>query len=562
MNLASVFSGTTTDVVNNMNFTSNINGWTSSSSVSTSLTKFYLTMFIPPSDPWNGTQDYRELRLTADSPDSDTIVSFGNKENKKFWFDPDTDNSNSGNPNNDPKGYGWRTANPLDAVIASDTWEFGLTLTATNIDEDTEGHIEIQVFSADPNDSNLNNADFLFSLDTSTNVLDENFEGQARNYVFTHNPGLQFNLTGKVLIVEYWLHVEDNESGNSADLILTTGSNSYVSIPVIPTIATVVWDPTSGNPSPGSGPGSAKGVITDTTTYAALGTVNYNFIYQFTTPAVFDSMAASYAWSYSETLGDNTKLNFARLIITDLNGNLITQLHCDDNGAGTCDGSAGWTTSTSFVYRTSISSTYALSPLTNYRLVVHFQASNTVAADLPILTLRIDDVGLEFVDGEYEASASFTGTSSQASPSNLKLFFDSTFTKTGVAVTLQGYDYVLNDYSTTSAGQKNYAFATSNSDYIVNKELDPSKFLNNGQWQFKVTATHSTSFTMSIDLIQMNAIVSKPVLREVVYLNGVVVEPGETVTIDVTLSRYLDPSTAYKVTVVTERNSYSAVILN
>lgn len=561
-NISSVFSGTTTEVVSNANFTNNINGWTSSSSVSSPLTKFYLTMFIP-SDPWNGNQDYRELRLTEDNPDSDTIVSFGNKENKKFWFDPDTDSSSTGNPRNDPKGYGWRTANPLDGVISSDTWEFGLKLTATDIDEGTEGHIEIYVYAADPNDNNLNNADFLFSLDTSTNVLDEAFEGQAKNYTYTHNPGLQFDLSGKVLIVEYWLHVDENESGNNADLTLTIGSDSYVSIPIIPTIDAIVHDPLDGNPSPGSGAGSAKGVIADVTTYAAMGTVNYNFIYQFTTPEDFDSMAASYAWKYTEVNGDNTKLNFVRLIITDLNDNLITELHCDDNGAGTCDGTSGWQDSTSFNYRTGITSSYALDPLTNYRLVVHFQASNTVAAGLPVLTLRIDDVGLEFLDGQYESIAIFDGNfDASLSPSNLEFYFDSTFTKTGVNVSLQAYDYTISDYSTNNSGKRDYVFATPNSDYIVKKDLVPSKFSSNGQWKIKVTATNPTPFTISVDLIQVNAVVSKPVLREVVYLNNVVIEPGQTVLVNATLSRPLDSSTAYKVTIITERNSYSTVTLN
>lgn len=566
-NIASAFSGTTMpNVVSNSNFNSDITGWTSSSSVSTPLTRFNLTMFVPLTDPWNGNQDYRKLCLCPDNADPAATINFGNKDDKKFWFDPGDGNPNTGNPNNDPKGFGWRTENPLNAVIAANTWEFGLKLRAVNIVENTEGHIEIYVYSADPTDQNLNNADLLFSLDTTTDVLVNN-GGQP--YVFTHNPGLQFNLSGKVLIVEYWLHIEDddNNSANNADLVLIIDSNSYVKVPIIPTISAVVWDNTSGNTSPGgSGVGSAKGVVTDATTYAAIGTVNYNFITQFTTPAQFNSMTANYAWSYSvlPVLTD-TKLNFARLIITDLNDNFVTELHCDDNGSGprNCGDGPDWTsTLISFQYRTGIASNYALAPSTSYKLVVQFQVTNNAAADLPVITLNIDDVSLQFIDGNYQAITTFNGTSDPTlNPSNIKLYFDSTFTQPSVSVTLQGYDYTISNYSTT-IGQQSYTFATPSSDYIISMDLDPSKFLSNGNWQVKVTATHSIPFTMSIDLLQLNAISSKPVLREVVYTQNIVISPGQTVLVNATLSRTLDADMSYKVTIVTERNSYSTVILN
>ena len=171
-----------------------------------------------------------------------------------------------------------------------------------------------------------------------------------------------------------------------------------------------------------------------------------------------------------------------------------------------------------------------------------------------------------FAGTTYQASAIFNGTSDPTlSPSNIKLYFDSTFTQPGVGITLQGYDYSLPNggaFSTTT-GQKSYAFATLGSDYIVNMDLDPSKYLNsNGPWQIKVTATNSVPFTMSVDLLQVNTIASKPVLMEIVYPQNIVISPGQTVLVNATLSRTLDTDTSYRVAIVTERNSYSTVILN
>lgn len=563
MDITSEFTGTTTDVVSNMNFTSNINGWTSSSSSTggTTSLKYYLTTILTTGFG----SDYRELKLTADSPNSSTIISFGKKEDKHFLFKPGQDNSStiSSAHNSTPKGFGWRTVDAFSSVTASGTWNFGLRLQGTNLD-DSDGHIECEIYSADPDGSDATRLFFLHPDDV--NVLDDDNSGQTINYVFTHDTG-SITLTGKILLYECYLYVDDNDSSSNADLILTVDSNSYIEIPLSSTITidSVTHDASTGNPSPGSGAGSAKGGINDLSGLVAMGTIDYYFQYQFTTPAQFDSMAASYAWSYTESgAASNTKLNFARLIITDLSGNLITTLHCDDNGAATCGSSAGWTSSTSFTYRRGITSTYALSPSTNYRLVVHFQVSDTTATDTATITLRIDDVGLEFIDGQYEVIAVLTGTSDATlSPSSMELFLDSTFSTSGVSVTVQGYDYTAGDYS-TSDGQKTFVFATLNSDYMISKELDPADFLDNinptqDEWKFKITATHPTSFTMSIDLIQMNVIASEDVLREVVNLNNVVIEPGETMLINGTLSRSLDSDTAYRVTIQTERNSYSTL---
>jgi hypothetical protein len=562
LSIASEFSGITTDVVSNSDFTTNINGWTSSSSITGGATsiKYYATL-----NPTTGLgTDYRELTLAIPSSDSSTVISFGNDENDHFIFKPGQDNSNtiSNAHNGVAKGFGWRTNNPLGAAIATGTWNFGFKLTATHLD-DTDGHVECEVYSL-VSGGNLSQAVLLFFLHpSSTNVLNESYEGQTRTYVFTHDPGGQIDLTNKNLLYECYLYVDDNDSPSSADLTLTIGSDVYVEIPISSsiTVDSVTHDPTTGNPSPGSGAGSAKGVVTDPSTSMGSGVGDYNFIYQFTTPAQFNSMTASYAWSYTETgTAANTKLNFVKLMITDLSSNILTQLHCDDNGGGTCDGTAGWTTTTSFTYRTGLTSTFALSPSTSYRLVVQFQVDNRVANDTPTLTLRIDDVDFQFINGNYEASVSFTGTSSQTTPINIELYLDSTFSQSGVSVSVQAYDYTISNYATSSPGKLDYVFATPSSDYEISNELTTASFMNNGQWQFKITATHASAFTMKIDLVQLHAIVSKPLLNEITYLNGLVIQPGQAVSVDATLSRMLDPDTPYKVTITTERNSYSAVI--
>lgn len=162
-----------------------------------------------------------------------------------------------------------------------------------------------------------------------------------------------------------------------------------------------------------------------------------------------------------------------------------------------------------------------------------------------------------------EVIVSFTGTFFDPPPTdiiNIELFLDSTFTQSGVNVSIQAYDHTLSNYATTSPGKLDYVFATPSSDYGVNNELPAASFLNNGQWQFRVTATSTSAFSMKIDLAQVHAIANRPLLREVAYLNNVVIQPGQAVSLDATLSRALDADTPYKVTIATERDSYSSVI--
>lgn len=558
LDITSVFDGISEGAVANANFTSNANGWISSSSVSNGSAKLYLTMFTTQNSQWSG--DYRALRVSSDSSNSDTAASFGTNKNKKFLFKPGQDNSQHSNPSNNPAGFGWRTEELVNGVISSGAWEFGLTLTAENLNN-AEGYVIIRVFSAEP-DKNLNQATLLFSLATPTNVLAQGYNGQTQDYVFTHNPGSQFSLTNRVLIVEYWLDVKNNNSGNNASITLTIGGNSYVTVPIVPAIDPIIHDPSTGNPA-GSGPGSGKGVITSLSPYAAMGTVDYYFQYQFTTPAEFNSMSASYAWSYTPSIASSTKLNFARLIITDLSNNVITELHCDDNASGTCDGNAGWTNTVAFTYRNGIDSIFPLDASTNYRLIVHFQVENNDPLDAMIITLSVDDVGLAFVRGDYQASIIFNGSIDQTlSPSDLKAFLDSTFSTSGVEVSVQAYDYVIDDFAAEGAGLKDFVFATPGSDYHITMNLDPSRFMSNGAWKVKVTSKYAAPFTMHIDLLQVSALVTKPVLRDVIYVDGLLIRPGQTVNVNVSPSRPLDTDAAYRITIVTGRTSHSSVILS
>jgi len=157
----------------------------------------------------------------------------------------------------------------------------------------------------------------------------------------------------------------------------------------------VTWDSGNGNPSPGSAGGSAYGGVSESGPGKQLGTVIYNFSYTFTAPTSgWTSVTASFAWKFtaSGTYGNNI-LNSVKLILTDNStGADLEELYVDDNSG------SGWTgqASVGYYYRTGITVSASMTAGNNYKLKVQFTDTDTVNADDPSLTFRIDDVGITF----------------------------------------------------------------------------------------------------------------------------------------------------------------------
>jgi len=182
------------------------------------------TYFLSSSSVTGFGTDYRALSTTSGAEDVTTTIKNGNLTGD-FFFDPFTANSTAtGTPNATAlKGYGWRSNGLYNKVIPTGTWTFYITLTPTYIGT---GHMEIWVYKCNSTGTGLLN---LFSIDaTGTNVL---ANPAKTTYTFTY-PGAQYDLTGKALVIEYWLHVTGATASAATQTKLSTVSSaSSVLIP-------------------------------------------------------------------------------------------------------------------------------------------------------------------------------------------------------------------------------------------------------------------------------------------------------------------------------------------
>ncbi|NWF87179.1 hypothetical protein HXY32_05160 [Candidatus Bathyarchaeota archaeon] len=145
--------------------------------------------------------------------------------------------------------------------------------------------------------------------------------------------------------------------------------------------------------------------------------------------------------------------------------------------------------------------------LTSSTFTIRFKATNETN-DTTQDRWNIDAVLLHFWHNEYTAEVVFLGSSNTAIWGQLNWTVGSAWTVGSVNVTLQLYNYTLDDYSTSGNG---YIAYTSNSTPNINENknqtitVNPAHFRNaTGQWRMKIRGVKATDtqFDLRVDLIE------------------------------------------------------------
>jgi len=134
---------------------------------------------------------------------------------------------------------------------------------------------------------------------------------------------------------------------------------------------------------------------------------------------------------------------------------------------------------------------------------------STTTAKKPTLTVYYDDVWLNIVTPtEFTAEVEFTGTSNAEDWTQIIWTVDSAWTTDNVTVTLQLYNYTLNDYPTSGNGYIAYtSSSTPNIDETINQTINvnPTDFRNaTGYWRMRIKGIKATDtqFDLKVDWIE------------------------------------------------------------
>jgi hypothetical protein len=137
---------------------------------------------------------------------------------------------------------------------------------------------------------------------------------------------------------------------------------------------------------------------------------------------------------------------------------------------------------------------------------------STTTAKKPTLTVYYDDVWLNIVTPtEFTAEVEFTGTSNAEDWTQIIWTVDSAWTTDNVTVTLQLYNYTLNDYPTSGNGYIAYtSSSTPNIDETINQTINvnPTDFRNaTGYWRMRIKGIKATDtqFDLKVDWIEFKA---------------------------------------------------------
>jgi len=188
------------------------------------------------------------------------------------------------------------------------------------------------------------------------------------------------------------------------------------------------------------------------------------------------------------------------------------------------------------------------------------------------------------VPTEYTMEVEFSGTSNTYSWAQLDWTVDSAWTIDSVTVTLQLYNYTLNDYPTSGNGYTAYTSSdTPNTDETKNQTITiaPIDFRNaTGHWRMRVKGIKATNtqFDFKVDWVEFKAVIEGtlftfkndgPITSRLVslwvinstlhqrYDIDAIINPGETLPylrVDVNL-----PSGQWMVKVVTERGNIATL---
>jgi len=109
---------------------------------------------------------------------------------------------------------------------------------------------------------------------------------------------------------------------------------------------------------------------------------------------------------------------------------------------------------------------------------------------------------------EYASEVEFTGTSSTQSWSRLNWTIDSSYTTSGVAATVQLYNYQSGTYPTSGDGYNSTTIGTTDVTVSQTISANPTYFRDgSGNWKLKLLAKKTTniSFDCRVDLVQYEA---------------------------------------------------------
>lgn len=172
---------------------------------------------------------------TSGSTNTGTTIAIASAGN--YVVDPFTPGSTlTGTPSSStPSGYGWRTAGIAGMSVPAGTWNFKVTTQSTALATVAgDAHVRVYVYSADTLGSGMSLIGF---DDAPENVLPFSVGGSTVESNLSFSAGA-VDLTGKVLVVEYWIIV------NSVPIL----ANPTVTFQAVST-ATTVQVPTSPSPT-------------------------------------------------------------------------------------------------------------------------------------------------------------------------------------------------------------------------------------------------------------------------------------------------------------------------
>lgn len=130
---------------------------------------------------------------------------------------------------------------------------------------------------------------------------------------------------------------------------------------------------------------------------------------------------------------------------------------------------------------------------------------------------NFDDVGIKLI-GEHVIEVEFTGSSNTEDWTQLNWTVDSAWTAASVNVTLQLYNYTLDDYPTSGNGYIAYTSdSTPDTDETKNQTItvNPTHFRNaTGYWRMKVKGVKATDeqFDLKVDWVEFKAVIASGTL--------------------------------------------------
>ena len=252
------------------------------------------------------------------------------------------------------------------------------------------------------------------------------------------------------------------------------------------------WQSSGGN-TLGSVGGCHRVIYNDTSSSQPSTSVTdyMRITYSFTTPSnSWYSQKASFAWKYSLDSGSYTTQTLTvKAKLLDASDAVLETLYSTT------------TMQTSWQYQTNLAIASTLSTSTTYKLQLEFSIVNGGSgnkANVFKVSIYWDDAGIKFTYySGYTMEVEFTGTSNTQDWTKLVWTVDSAWTTGSVTVTLQLYNYTLNDWSPSGNGYIYYTSnATANTDETQTQTIttNPTHFRNGaGSWRIKVKGVKSTT---------------------------------------------------------------------